>query len=451
MRRRTFLGALSGGTAALSGCAALRSITGTETTPTPPTFEWSEEPLSDGYRVTVMVQLNSAEKVLISKTGGNTLRTITESGTYTIAGPSTTHGPATLMASFEAEKPHDDLEMMQLLSSHTTGSQKTTQATDLPFYLSGLNGSTDPDLNNSDTITTGFMQETLPGEGPMILEIPTSLKSYYESRLRVPNFGIYTSDSYDDPYLQAFVNEFEKAIDQYEDGESFVIPHLTFFVQNLEYTSDQVGTGFDEYPKFPIETLADKEGDCEDTCILLAELIDHFNYAAALLLFPDNQHMAVGLGGEEGLSGTSYEFEGHQYYYVETTAPGWNLGEVPPDIRGETPEVVPIDATPVIVFSFDVVVDEGGVSVEITLKNVGDAGGQTTPEVLFENRTEQVVAAAQGRSTHLGPEEQATVTVNPDPPTDQSLRAKVRVEVDGSPHDMLTSEYQDPIDVDSSS
>lgn len=52
------------------------------------------------------------------------------------------------------------------------------------------------------------------------------------------------------------------------DEASFVLA----FVQSLRYTPD-ILTGYDEYPRFPVETLVDDGGDCEDTAILYATLI----------------------------------------------------------------------------------------------------------------------------------------------------------------------------------
>ena len=65
------------------------------------------------------------------------------------------------------------------------------------------------------------------------------------------------------------------------------------FAQNLPYTADDVTTGFDEYPRFPYETLYDNGGDCEDTSILVSAMLRELRYGVALLHFPG--HMAVRL------------------------------------------------------------------------------------------------------------------------------------------------------------
>jgi hypothetical protein len=75
----------------------------------------------------------------------------------------------------------------------------------------------------------------------------------------------------------------------------------------LEYTSDLVTEGYDEYPRYPIETLVDKGGDCEDTAILAASIIRGMGYGVVLLVFPKTAdspgHCAVGVAGEAGMPG----------------------------------------------------------------------------------------------------------------------------------------------------
>ena len=109
------------------------------------------------------------------------------------------------------------------------------------------------------------------------------------------------------------------------------------FVQSLKYTEDNLTAGYGEYPKYPIETLIDQSGDCEDSSVLLISLVESLGYETALILIPDAWegygHAAVGIN-LTGASGLYYILnEGGEdeigYYYAETTAPGWKLGEMP--------------------------------------------------------------------------------------------------------------------------
>ncbi|MDD1746442.1 MAG: hypothetical protein LUQ16_01625 [Methanomassiliicoccales archaeon] len=102
------------------------------------------------------------------------------------------------------------------------------------------------------------------------------------------------------------------------------------FVQGIDYSFDNVSAGANEYWRFPLETLYDQTGDCEDTSILYASITEAMDYDAVLLLLPG--HMAVGLSCP-GADGGHIELGGVDYYYCETTGPGWEIGEVPPEMR----------------------------------------------------------------------------------------------------------------------
>ena len=109
------------------------------------------------------------------------------------------------------------------------------------------------------------------------------------------------------------------------------------FTQSLKYSEDNVTSGVGEYPRYPIETLIDQTGDCEDTSALLISLLESLGYETAMILIPEAWdgygHAAVGVS-IEGASGVNYILNEKQnnevsYYYAETTAPGWKLGEIP--------------------------------------------------------------------------------------------------------------------------
>jgi len=102
------------------------------------------------------------------------------------------------------------------------------------------------------------------------------------------------------------------------------------FVQSIDYSYDNVSAGQNEYWRYPLETLYDQTGDCEDTSILYAAIMEAMDNDAILLLLPG--HMATGLSCP-GASGGHYSFESKSYYYCECTGPGWEVGDVPPEMR----------------------------------------------------------------------------------------------------------------------
>lgn len=168
------------------------------------------------------------------------------------------------------------------------------------------------------------------------LTIPKSSYDQYKNvdRKKIRNYSYYVTDPSDDEYLAGLALKFKEAAKKENYSDLDMVKNIIFFVQNLNYVDDKVGTGYDEYPKFPLETLADEGGDCEDSAILLASLLRELGYGTVLIQFPD--HMAVGVKGESSIKGSYYEVNGIRYYYVETTSPGWSIGEVP-DLMKDQP------------------------------------------------------------------------------------------------------------------
>jgi hypothetical protein len=112
------------------------------------------------------------------------------------------------------------------------------------------------------------------------------------------------------------------------------------FVQSLQYTYDNVTTPRNEYWRFPVETLVDETGDCEDTAILYASLMEALGYDAVLVLLPS--HAAVGIAGNN-YTGFYYNYNGVRYYYCETTSTGWRVGDVPPLYHDETASLIQVE------------------------------------------------------------------------------------------------------------
>jgi len=50
--------------------------------------------------------------------------------------------------------------------------------------------------------------------------------------------------------------------------------------------------------------------------------------------------MAVGVKGENNLPGAYFEVEGVKYYYVETTSPGWRIGQIPDEFIGQEAKIL---------------------------------------------------------------------------------------------------------------
>ncbi|MCS6859621.1 MAG: hypothetical protein NZT92_04790 [Abditibacteriales bacterium] len=118
------------------------------------------------------------------------------------------------------------------------------------------------------------------------------------------------------------------------------------FVQSLPYHLDEETMGRAEYFRYPIETLADGTGDCEDTSILAAALLRTLQHDVVLLLVRPQAgeagHVAIGVAVRGFPTQQREGLVKQQYLYCETTAEGWHVGEVPDQYRGCVIEVHPV-------------------------------------------------------------------------------------------------------------
>lgn len=146
-------------------------------------------------------------------------------------------------------------------------------------------------------------------------------------------YSSYVYEESDDEFLAALAQVFiNTALD--EGGvKDDAVELAACFVQWLQYIPDDPSLDYD-YPKYPMETLYDGGGDCEDSSILLVSLLREMGYGCALISFDD--HMGVGVLGEDGLFGWYFTYGEEKYYYIETTDVGWAIGELPDDLMYAT-------------------------------------------------------------------------------------------------------------------
>lgn len=142
------------------------------------------------------------------------------------------------------------------------------------------------------------------------------------------NLVKYATDSYN----RKVVAEIAGGIKQQAESLGFTnyetMMMAASFVQELPYVTDKESLGELEYVRYPIETLADGEGDCEDKSILLAALLRELGCEVVIMEFPN--HAAVGVEAERDDAYGSYaNYGGKKYFYLESTVSGWELGEIP--------------------------------------------------------------------------------------------------------------------------
>jgi len=93
-------------------------------------------------------------------------------------------------------------------------------------------------------------------------------------------------DFYLDEFLTPVAREIKKITDATPgDTLEAVGPRLFEVVRQVQYVTDQDGKGVPEYFKYPVETLKDKTGDCEDQSYLLASLLQGAGVPNVVIVF----------------------------------------------------------------------------------------------------------------------------------------------------------------------
>ena len=120
--------------------------------------------------------------------------------------------------------------------------------------------------------------------------------------------------------------------------------------------------------------MFDRGGDCEDTSILAAAILERLGYDVALLILKNENHAAIGINIDA--YGSYYPYENRKYYYLETTGEGWEIGEFPDDLESSAHLY---ELKPVAMCIHDWTAEWSGRSkldVTITATNVGSASAE---------------------------------------------------------------------------
>jgi hypothetical protein len=259
----------------------------------------------------------------------------------------------------------------------------------------------------------------------MSVVIPEPMYEYYSSKARyvTSDYRGYILHPYDDAYLGVLVKEFDKIAVLNNITKDEELEVVISFVQNLHYLTDDT-TGFDEYPKFPVESLVDEGGDCEDTSILLAHLLEAMDINTALLNLPG--HMAIGV--EVNASGVHWDVENHTYYYLETTVAGWEIGSIPIEHVGKQIFIDSVDEIPFLMHTWEATHSNNIVDVTITYTNDSPVNGSGYRAWIgLELDNGQLYAENIGTNLNLGFGESKTERLYVEGPRHDTVRLVVGV------------------------
>jgi hypothetical protein len=203
------------------------------------------------------------------------------------------------------------LQSPPVMISHQFPFENTTVSLTVPINISVYEGA-----KQAEKVTTvyGNISETVwLAQSYQAMITDTAQDSLYTALLEETDMMRLRQKLTDDEYLEL----------------------IAVYVQSLKYETREQNPA-----KFPVETVFDRAGDCDDKSILLAGLLSREGYTVALLLFDPESHMAVGVGSND------YVYKNTGYAFVETT--NYSFIGVPTDKLGgnmtlfSDPVVIPI-------------------------------------------------------------------------------------------------------------
>lgn len=121
--------------------------------------------------------------------------------------------------------------------------------------------------------------------------------------------------------LEGFNKIFMKENFDARDKVYFVIT----FVQNIKY--ERPGGTLDLFP--PLGTIAYRFGDCDSKAMLLYVILERMGIDCAMMWSYNYKHAMIGI--KVNGRGNFLTTNGKKYYFLETTYPNWDVGEIPPE------------------------------------------------------------------------------------------------------------------------
>jgi hypothetical protein len=203
------------------------------------------------------------------------------------------------------------LQSSPVISSHQFPFEKTTVTLTLPINVSVYEGAKQAE---KATKVYGNISETI------------WLAQSYRAMVQDPA---------QDSLYATLLAEADKIRLQQKLSDDEYLELIVVYIQSLRYETREQNPA-----KFPVETVVDRAGDCDDKSLLLAGLLSREGYPVVLLLFGPESHMAVGVGSDD------YHYKNTGYAFVETT--NFSFVGVPTDKLGgnltlySDPVIIPI-------------------------------------------------------------------------------------------------------------
>jgi hypothetical protein len=177
------------------------------------------------------------------------------------------------------------------------------------------------------------------------ISIPIREYLYYKEKSRGNDSSKYTAmitDNHADSLINVLVQKIKDTSLDHNLKKTDTVDLVGAFVQSLVYGNQDIGTPYDDHPLYPIETLFKQGGDCEDTSILAAALLQRLEYSQVFFIFSQPKHVALGVDIPMAAYTNGWEYQAKRYIYLETTGDNYPVGVAPNVYTTLQPEIYPI-------------------------------------------------------------------------------------------------------------
>jgi hypothetical protein len=162
---------------------------------------------------------------------------------------------------------------------------------------------------------------------------------FYHRLSKMQAYSDYAAERASHEYLNSLAKQLDANAQRMGYSNGTLVEYLVAFVQQaIPYKKDPYNNGHD-YPKYPIETIIDQGGDCEDKSALLVSLLNTFGFDAIMIGLPG--HMATALWSDRE-SGLHYMYDHKRYCYIETTS-AWKIGSIPSRFKGTKVDIIEVE------------------------------------------------------------------------------------------------------------
>lgn len=161
-----------------------------------------------------------------------------------------------------------------------------------------------------------------PYDGTKSFDIEVSSEDYANSiihrgfrQLNQVSYGLWDY-TIPDKYVDEVVSYLSDICESRTPSET-AITVLSFVQSGIEYITDEEQYGQKEFIAYPLETLYNRAGDCEDSSILAIAILSAMGFDCVFYDFPN--HIAIGVALDDYDSTRFDEHKGKKYYFCETT------------------------------------------------------------------------------------------------------------------------------------